>query len=341
MKPDPNRAPNGSRQKYLTTLNLVGYFMQIQWFPGHMNKARNEVKAIIPKVDLLIEVLDARIPYSSENPMIRQLRGATPALKLLAKSDLANSKLTDQWLDWHNQRNGIQAKAVSTKNRSGIKEIPNTLFDLLPEEKRNRKSLLAMIAGVPNVGKSTLINILAGRTVAKTGNEPAVTKGQQKIVIGNGITLLDTPGMLWPKVENPKSGLRLAAVGSVKDTAMEYEDVAAFIVNHLLKHRPEVATDFYQFDSPALDMIDFFDRLGQKRGCLGKSGVVDYERVSRIIVTDFRKAALGKITLETPEEIQKEIADLEIELARKSDQKEAKKAARKARFKARNKNRNR
>ena len=311
--------------------------MQIQWFPGHMNKARNEVKAIIPRVDLLIEVLDARIPYSSENPMIRELRRDTPALKILAKSDLANAKLTQHWLDWHNKRNGIAAKAITTKSKSSIKEIPGMLFELLPEEKKNKTSLLAMIAGVPNVGKSTLIDILAGRIVAKTGKEPAVTKGQQRIVIGNGITLIDTPGMLWPNVVNPKSGLRLAAVGSVKDTAMEYEDVAAFIVTYLLNNRPEVAVDFYKLDSPAIDMIDFFDRLGQKRGCLGKSGVVDYERVSRIIVNDFRKGSFGKITLETPEEIEKEVAELEVALAAKSAKKEAKKEARKAKFKARNK----
>ena len=180
--------------------------MQIQWFPGHMNKARNEVKASLPKVDLLIEVLDARIPYSSENPMLRELRGDKPTLKVLAKSDLADPDLTKQWLEWHERKDGVKARAISTDNVPKIRSIPSICTRMLPHKQGEGKRIMAMIVGIPNVGKSTLINTLAGRTIAKTGNEPAVTKGQSRINIANGFSLIDTPGMLWPNVENANSG---------------------------------------------------------------------------------------------------------------------------------------
>lgn len=310
--------------------------MSIQWFPGHMNKARNEVKAIIPKVDLLIEVLDARIPYSSQNPMIGELRGKTPVVKLLAKSDLADPERTKAWLEWHDKQTGIKAKAITIENRTQIRSLPSTFYSMCPEKQGNVQSLTAMIAGVPNVGKSTLINILAGRKVAKTGNEPAVTKGQQRINIGEGITLLDTPGMLWPKVENPKSGLRLAAVGSVKDTAMEYEDVAGFVAAYLIDQYPQQLADCYELSDTPAGVIEFLDDLGKRRGCLGRAGVIDYDRVSRIVVNELRQGKIGLITLETPEEIEREVAELEVHLANKDEAKKAKKAKRKAAFKARN-----
>lgn len=310
--------------------------MAINWFPGHMNKARNEVKAIIPKVDLLIEVLDARIPYSSQNPMIGELRGKTPVVKLLAKSDLADPERTKAWIDWHEKHTGIKARAVTIENRTQIRSLPGTFYSMLPEKQGNMKSMTAMIAGVPNVGKSTLINILAGRKVAKTGNEPAVTKGQQRIVIGEGITLLDTPGMLWPKVENPNSGLRLAAVGSVKDTAMEYEDVAGFVAGYLIENYPQELADCYELKEQPAGVIEFLDDLGKRRGCLGRAGVVDYDRVSRIVVNELRQGKIGKISLETPAAIEIEVAKLTVQLAEKDVAKKAKKAKRKAAFKARN-----
>ena len=310
--------------------------MSIQWFPGHMNKARNEVKAIIPKVDLLIEVLDARIPYSSQNPMIGELRGKTPVVKLLAKSDLADPARTKEWIEWHDKQTGIKARAITIENRTKIRSLPGTFYSMVPEKQGNVQSLTAMIAGVPNVGKSTLINILAGRKVAKTGNEPAVTKGQQRINIGEGITLLDTPGMLWPKVENPRSGLRLAAVGSVKDTAMEYEDVAGFVAAYLIEHYPQAMVECFEMSETPAGVIEFLDDLGKRRGCLGRAGVIDYDRVSRIVVNELRQGKIGQITLETPAEIEREVAELVVHLSKKDEAKKAKKAKRKAAFKARN-----
>lgn len=301
-----------------------------------MNKARYEVKAIIPRVDLLIEVLDSRIPYSSENPMINELRGKTPVLKLFAKSDLADPNLTPKWKAWHEKRNGVRAIAITTENKSKIHSLKKTIYQMLPHKQGDMQSVTAMIAGVPNVGKSTIVNILASRKVAKTGNEPAVTKGQQKIVIGDGITLVDTPGMLWPKVENPKSGLRLAAVGSVKDTAMEYEDVAAFIVEYMMETYPQALIDAYQLEEMPDDMLHFMEVTGRKRNCLGRSNVVDYGRISRIIVNDFRKGNLGNATLEEPDAIDHEIAELKISLAKKDTAKKDRKARRKQAFKAKN-----
>ena len=311
--------------------------MQIQWFPGHMNKARNEIRSLLPQVDLVIEVLDARIPYSSENPMLRELRGDKPVLKILAKSDLADPDRTAEWLEWHEKKDGVRARALTKDNLPQIRSLPSTFYRMLPHKQGDTQTLTAMIAGVPNAGKSTLVNILAGKTVAKTGNEPAVTKGQQRINIGNGVSLLDTPGMLWPNVENPNSGLRLATVGSVKDTAMEYEDVAAFAIQYLLEHYPQRLADRYQFDPMPTDVIAFMDALGHGRGCLGRSGVVDYERVSKIIINELRGGQLGPLTLETPPAIEKEVEKLATALAAKEESKRAKQLKRKATFRAKNK----
>ena len=182
-----------------------------------------------------------------------------------------------------------------------------------------------------------MINALAGRTIAKTGNEAAVTKSQQRINIANGVSLLDTPGMLWPKIENPGSGFRLAAVGSVKETAMEYEDVAAPIMKYLLKYYADRLVERYRLDSVPTDMLEAFDTIAAKRGCLGKRGMVDYERVCKIVITELRAGKLGPITLETPGTIETELAELKIELAAKAEKKEARDRKRKAKFKARNK----
>ena len=207
---------------------------KIQWFPGHMNKARREFSELLPKVHIVIEVLDARIPWSSQNPMLEELRKDKPVLKLLAKSDLADPDRTRAWQQWFEQQDGIKAKPISTENIPQIVSIKSTCRRMVP----NQEFVKAIICGVPNVGKSTLINKLAGRTIAKTGNEPAVTKSQQRINIGEGISLFDTPGMLWPNVENHHSGFRLATVGSVKDTALDYEEVAAYAGKFLLEHYP-------------------------------------------------------------------------------------------------------
>lgn len=205
----------------------------IQWFPGHMHKARKEIEEAIPQVDVIIEVLDARIPFSSENPMISQIRGEKPVVKVLNKRDLADPELTDLWIAHFEKEQGVKAMAITTSNPQEVHKIMDLCRKLAPHREEIGKNIRTMIMGIPNVGKSTIINTLAGRTIAVTGNQPAVTRRQQRINLQNGIVLSDTPGILWPKVENPHSGFRLAATGAVKDTAMEYEDVAFYTVEYL------------------------------------------------------------------------------------------------------------
>ncbi|MGI9285623.1 MAG: ribosome biogenesis GTPase YlqF, partial [Pseudomonadales bacterium] len=209
--------------------------MQIQWYPGHMHKAKKEIATTLPKVDLIIEVLDARIPFSSENPMLAKLRGNKPCIKVLNKSDLADPATTQLWQSYLEQERGVKTLALSTAEPEKMRRLPDLCHKIAAEKRSSVKDIQAMIMGIPNVGKSTLINTLVGKTIAQTGNEPAVTKAQQRIALPNGITLLDTPGLLWPNLENKNSGYRLAAIGSIKDTALDHSDVAFFAAAYPLQ----------------------------------------------------------------------------------------------------------
>ncbi len=304
--------------------------MQIQWFPGHMHKAQLQIKESLPKVDLFIELLDARIPFSSENPLLATLRGKKPCLKVLSKSDLADPALTSQWQAHLERQSGVRARAVSTTQPGKIARLTDVCHKMLPDRHGLGRPIRTMIVGIPNVGKSTLINILAGRNIAKTGNEPAITKSQQQISIGKGIVLLDTPGVLWPNVENENSGYRLAATGAIKDTAMEYPDVAYFVAGFLLQHYPELLAARYALDAIPVDQISLLDAIGMRRGCLAKGGVVDYDRTSRIFINDLRAGALGPITFETPETIAQETAALQATKAKKAERRQTRQEARRA-----------
>jgi ribosome biogenesis GTPase A len=282
--------------------------MSIQWYPGHMHKAQLQIQQALTKVDLLIELLDARIPFSSENPMLATLRGDKPCLKVLSKSDLADPALTSRWQAHLERQTGVWVRAITTAQAGTIARLTGVCQKMLPRRGGLGKPIRTMIVGVPNVGKSTVINTLAGRNVAKTGNEPAITKNQQQVKIGTGILLLDTPGILWPNVENENSGYRLAATGAIKDTAMEYPDVAYFVAGYLLENYPEALAERYSLDETPVDQVALLDAIGKRRGCLAKGGVVDYDRTSRIFINDLRTGALGPITFETPEMIAQETA---------------------------------
>ena len=308
--------------------------MQIQWFPGHMHKARLQIKAAQPKVDLFIELLDARIPYSSENPMLAELRGDKPALKLLSKSDLADVSLLKRWQQYLNTQQNTKAKAISTANPASIHRIKDLCHEMLPAKKASGRPIMAMIVGIPNVGKSTLINTLAGKPVAKTGNEPAVTKGQQRINLGDGVSLMDTPGVMWPNVENPNSGSRLAAIGSIKDTAMDYAEVGFFLGKYLTTAYPELLKERYGLEEISPNIVELMDAIGKKRGCLGKGGMVDWDRTSRILLTDFRSGKIGLVTLETPEMMIEEKKQVVVTSAAKAEKKASRKEARRAKRKA-------
>ncbi len=303
--------------------------MSIQWFPGHMNKARKQVKELLPQIHLIIEVLDARIPFSSENPMIGELRGDKPCIKVLTKSDLADPDITERWLHYLDKQKGIKAIAVTTKQPDIMRQLIPLCRKMLPERDRGHNDIHVMIMGIPNVGKSTLINTLAGKNIAKTGNEPAVTKGQQRINLRNGIMLFDTPGMLWPKVESEKSSYRLATTGAIKDTAMSYEDVAFFAADFLLSHYPEGLKERYQLDVLPANELDLLEAIGHKRGCLRSGGKVDLEKVSTILLNELRSGALGRLSLEVPEQIAQETLEVERLLKEKAAKKEARKNSRK------------
>lgn len=302
--------------------------MAIQWFPGHMNKARKQIEEIMPQVDLIIEVLDARIPFSSENPMIAELRGHRPSLKILNKADLADPALTKRWLSEIKQRVGTDALTIDLGSSDLQASIIKRCLELLPP-RNNKPAPTALIAGIPNVGKSTLINRIAQRTVAKTGNEPAVTQSQQRVGLTGGFQLLDTPGMLWPKVRNENSGYRLALTGAVKDTAVDHADVAFFAAAALSSQYPERLIERYQLKELPGQEIDILQAIGARRGCLGHGGDVDFDKVAKVLLTDFRSGKLGPITLETPEMIAVEMVETEAREAAQVAKREARIARRK------------
>ncbi|WP_295891137.1 ribosome biogenesis GTPase YlqF [uncultured Vibrio sp.] len=304
----------------------------IQWFPGHMHKALKEIEEAIPQVDVIIEVLDARIPFSSENPVISKLRGETPVVKVLNKRDLADPELTQLWIDHLEKEQGVKAIAITTSLAHEVTKIMELCRKLAPHREEIGKNIRTMIMGIPNVGKSTIINSLAGRTIAVTGNQPAVTRRQQRINLQNGVVLSDTPGVLWPKVENPHSGFRLAATGAVKDTAMEYDEVAFYTVEYLAKQYPEKLKERYMIDELPESDVELMEAIGRKRGALRSGGRVDLHKSSEILLHELRSGTLGQITLELPEMITKELVEVEIETAKKKEQQIKKKEERRKRY---------
>jgi len=294
-----------------------------------MHKANKEIKDVIPKIDLIIEVLDARIPFSSQNPLLASLRGDKPCIRVLSKSDLADPKMTLLWQNHLEQEQGVKTLAVTTQQPDKIKQITQLCHSMIPDKGSNDKTIKTMIMGIPNVGKSTIINILANRIIAITGNEPAVTKRQQRIRLDNNIVLSDTPGVLWPNVENKNSGYRLAVTGAIKDTAIEYADIAFFAAEYLLENYPDELKTRFQLENLPDNESDLMEAIGRKRGCLRAGKKVDIEKTSKILIAELRAGAIGNITLETPEVIKKEL----LELAIIQEKKAAKKSNRKQKWK--------
>ena len=281
--------------------------MTINWYPGHMHKASKEMRKIMPQVDLMIEVLDGRIPFSSENPMLAQLRGDKPCIKVLSKCDLADPFLTQVWQDYLEQDKGVKTIALTTDFPERMMDLLPLCKQMVPNKASSVKNIQAMIMGIPNVGKSTLINHLAGRLIAKTGNEPAVTKMQQRIKLDQGIVLLDTPGVLWPKLENQHGGYRLAVTGAIKETAVSNDDIAMYALAYLREAYPESLKDRYKLTELAKDDVILLEAIGRKRGCLRSGGIVDLERAAKILLTELRAGTLGKVTLETPAMMESEL----------------------------------
>lgn len=307
--------------------------MKIQWFPGHMYKASNEIREKLPDMDLLIEVIDARIPGSSENPMIESIRKGKPSIKIFNKSDLADEKMTEQWQAHYEQDKGIKTLCVSRDQPDKIKQISKLCRKMINISDARTKEIHAMIVGIPNVGKSTIINILKDRTVAKTGNEAAVTRMQQRIKIDDDVVLFDTPGLLWGNINNEHSGYRLAITGAIKDTAFDSDDAAFYLAEELIKNYPELIIARYELDAVPQTEIEFIETLGRQRGCLRAGGQIELDKACKILINEYRLGMLGKITLENPTDFEQEVINAESETLKKKQQQEATKADRKKRWK--------
>lgn len=302
--------------------------MAINWFPGHMHKAQKEIKEILPQIDVVIEVCDARLPFSSENPMITEIRGDKPLIKILNKSDLADADTTKVWLDYLESQHNVKAIALTTDSPAVAKTIPQLIRKLVPNKDQEGKQINAVIMGIPNVGKSTLINTLVGKAKAKVGNEPAVTKGQQRIRLEEGLYLFDTPGMLWPKIANENSGYRLAVSGAVKDTAFDHDDIAYFAAEYLLQAYPKRIMERYKLDELPEHEEDLIEAIGRKRGCVKSGGRVDLHKASVILINEIRDKTLGAISFELPDMITQENAHFAELEEKRVAAREAKKAAR-------------
>jgi len=252
--------------------------MTIQWYPGHMHKAQKEIKQALHKVDLIIEVLDARIPYSSSNPVIGELgefRGLNrPTIKIMNKTDLADPVLTDRWRDYFESKQNVKALALSGIQPAELSKIIDLARKLVPLKVAKNEPVRAMIMGIPNVGKSTIINGLSGRKIAKVGNEPAVTQRQQRIDLAGGVVLFDTPGILWPKIENTHSSFRLAISGAIKDTVLNYDEIAFYLVDYLQQNYPDCLSQKYHLEEKFDQTIELVEAIGKKTG-LFKSGWSD------------------------------------------------------------------
>lgn len=281
--------------------------MTIQWFPGHMAKAKREVQEKLKLIDVVFELLDARIPLSSRNPMIDEILTNKPRIILLNKADMADEKVTNEWISFFAEQ-GLRALAIDSQAGTGMKQIVAAAKEMTKEKFakmaakgiKNPRPLRALIVGIPNVGKSTLINRLAGKHIAKTGDKPGVTKAQQWIKVGKEMELLDTPGILWPKFEDEEVGLKLATTGAIKDTILNLQDVAVYALRFLAMHYPDRLEERYSLTDIPDDIVELFDAIGKRRGCLASGGAVDYDKVAELVLRDIRTEKLGRLSFEKP-----------------------------------------
>ena len=282
--------------------------LNIQWYPGHMTKTRRQIEADLKLVDAVCEIVDARIPMSSRNPDIDAICGGKPRILVLNRMDLADPEATKKWAAFFREQ-GMSVIATDCKSRRGISDFTPAARRACAEKlerdaKRGmNRPLRVMVVGIPNVGKSTLINQISGRKGAKAENRPGVTRGKQWVTVDAGLQLLDTPGILWPKFEDPRVGMMLAYTGAVKENVIDLEELACFLMTLLHKHYPKALLDRYQVeapkDTPGWELLEL---AGRKRGYLVSGGEVNLERMARVLLDEFRGGKLGKFTLEMPED---------------------------------------
>jgi len=312
--------------------------MSIQWFPGHMNAAKKEAAEQMENIDLVIEVLDARLPEASCNPLVDQLRKfrQRPCLKVLNKIDLADPNATAAWKAYYDAQEGVTAYPMTTKKPADVARIPDLALSLAPHRGVPTKPLRIMIMGIPNVGKSTLMNALLKKRVAKVGDEPAVTKTQQRLYLNKNVVLVDTPGMLWPKIAMASDGLMLAASHAIGTNALVEEEVAEYLGGLLLERYPQLLAARYGLETDGMDGVDVVEGVAKRRGFRVRGGEYDYEKAAHTLLQDYRQGALGRISLETPESRAASLARHAAEMAEK-ERIAAEKAAEKAELAARGK----
>ena len=286
--------------------------MNFQWYPGHMTKAKRQMQEDMKPIDLVIELLDARIPLSSRNPDIDSIAGSKSRLVLLNKADMADPAMTEKWESWFLEQ-GLHVCVINSKNPADVKKINAEVqkacaAKIERDRKRGIKNrpVRAMVVGIPNVGKSTFINTYARKAAAKTGNKPGVTKGKQWIRLSNTLELLDTPGILWPKFEDQSVGLKLALIGSIKDEIMNIEELSLELIKMLDERYPQLLKEYYKLDAidyekyPGKPEISELEAIASARGALMKGGEIDYLKTANILLENFRNAKLGRISLESP-----------------------------------------
>lgn len=305
--------------------------MPIQWFPGHMNVTKKAIAERVTDIDVVIELLDARLPGSSTNPMLHALTGHKPRLKVLNKQDLADPAVTARWLAHFNAQPDTRAIALDASERAPAQKLVAGCHELAPNRGGMAKPMRVLICGVPNVGKSTLINTLRGERKAKTGDEAGVTKLEQRITLADDFYLWDTPGMLWPRIIVDKSGYNLAASGAVGRNAYDEEEVALELLDYLRQHYAEQLEARFRLDEPIAQLRDeeVLEAIGRKRGALLGKGRVNMQKAAEIVMNEFRSGTIGRVTLETPEEFAQWLAAGE----KKDAQRNARKAARKVKRK--------
>lgn len=276
--------------------------MNIQWFPGHMLETKNQLKKSIARVDALLEVVDARLPLSSSNPFLDRIATGKNRMKILNKADIADPEATQAWLEYFNRDINLPATAICG---TCLQEASQALESLVSQVDRNQaRKAKVMVVGIPNTGKSTILNTLAGRKVAKTGNVPAVTRHQQRTSLKGNIDIYDTPGILWPVIEPRQRGLALAMSGAISDTAIDYHEIAHFAAQLLLERYPACLVERYPFLTPLPgEAQTLIETVGKARGCLKKGGYVDFQKASQLIIRDLRSGRLGRISFETPKDI--------------------------------------
>ena len=282
--------------------------MHINWYPGHMKKTKELIQENLKLVDVVIELLDARIPMSSRNPQIDELVERKPRVVALNKSDLADPQITRKWVNYFAAQ-GINAVPVNSMTGEGldkmialVEEAAKEKMDALINKGMRKRAVRSMIVGIPNVGKSSIINRLTGKKSAKTGDKPGVTKGKQWVRLRGNIELLDTPGILWPKFENQQVGLKLAFTGAIKDEILDIETIALHLVAYLVREYTNQIKERYKLSEIFLDNLDNLERIAKNRGCIFSGGRIDYSRTANLILDEFRSGKIGKITLEKPED---------------------------------------